>query len=217
MKHVQEKIRAIAMTAVLVISFGFSIKGQQLKDCDLIFQLSSASKFSKAISGATAEAGELDFSHVGIIEISESGEANVIEASPEEGVRSVSLQEFLDNSPKIEGRSGVVIKRLQIDIEPGKIIETAKGYTGESYDWWYLPNNGKMYCSELVYESFVDAEGKHIFEATPMNFRNPDGSMPEFWTELFGKLGAEIPEGVEGTNPNGIARDKRLEEVLRYF
>lgn len=74
-----------------------------------------------------------------------------------------------------------------------------------------------MYCSELVYESFLRRDGSHLFTAIPMNFRDKDGNMPEFWTGLFAGLGRDVPEGEPGTNPNDMSRDPALQLVFRYF
>ena len=74
-----------------------------------------------------------------------------------------------------------------------------------------------MYCSELVWESYRRPTGERIFAARPMNFRNEDGTLPRYWTELFERLGEEIPEGVPGTNPNEMARDSALRTVGHFF
>ena len=50
-----------------------------------------------------------------------------------------------------------------------------------------------------------------------MNFRNADGTMPQFWTDLFSRLGEPIPEGEPGTNPNDMARSTLLQTVHRYY
>ena len=50
-----------------------------------------------------------------------------------------------------------------------------------------------------------------------MNFRAADGTLPQFWTELFARRGEAVPEGVPGTNPNDMAREAALEEVFRWF
>ena len=50
-----------------------------------------------------------------------------------------------------------------------------------------------------------------------MNFRNKDGEIPDFQKALFDKSGEKIPEGVPDTNPNDIFKDKRLQEIYRYF
>ncbi|MCH5325636.1 MAG: hypothetical protein J1E29_00345, partial [Duncaniella sp.] len=77
----------------------------------------------------------------------------------------------------------------------------------------FLPDNDKMYCSELVYESYLTESGAHIFEAAPMNFRAADGSMPQFWLELYAELGVPVPEGIPGTNPNDLSKSPLLKIV----
>lgn len=74
-----------------------------------------------------------------------------------------------------------------------------------------------MYCSELVYESFLTDDYRHIFTANPMSFRDKDGQIPEFWGRLFSELGEPVPEGVPGTNPNDMAHDTIVKEVYRMF
>ena len=177
----------------------------ELKSGDLVFVGEGKGEFSKAITDSTGkDADSIKFVHVGIIEVKEERETFVIEASPENGVRTVELDKFLENSPC------VVYKRLLVDFPVNNMLKRAKSHIDEPYDWWYLPDNGKMYCSELVYDSYLDENGNHIFEAQPMNFRAADGSMPDFWIRLFEHLGEEIPEGVDGTNPNDLSKSPLL-------
>ena len=182
-------------------------KEYQPQNCDLIFQLAESTKFSKAITDATAHHDDMKFDHVGMV-FMEGGVAKVVEASAKHGVTIVTLEQFIEHSP-----AGYVVKRVTSHFTASTIIKNALSHLGEPYDWSYRPNNGKMYCSELIYESFTDKTGKHIFQANPMNFRNAKGEMPEFWIDLFKKLGEEIPEGVMGTNPNDLAKEKSLKEI----
>lgn len=195
----------------------WKVNGQTLKSCDLIFHVEGESDFSSAITSSTSREDSISFVHVGIIMIDEKGHVKVIEASPSEGVRSVSLEDFLKEAPLIDEKPGAVVKRLTIPFSVSSVIEIAVSFMGQPYDWWYMPDNGKMYCSELIYESFVDEKGEKIFKPQPMNFRSKDGSLPNFWVKLFSELGEEVPEGVLGSNPNDLSRDKRLIEVIRYF
>ena len=173
-----------------------------------------------------------DFDHVGIFAFTD-GKPTVIEAAPKKGVVATPLDEFMEEAQKNGG--GVVVKRLranwtsekeasdpkqrnakfdsEIDLE--ECVQRAEEMLELPYDWSYLPDNGKIYCSELVYESFVDRGRRHIFTARPMNFRDSDGNLPKFWSDLFAKLGEPIPEGLPGTNPNDLARESCLTEVYR--
>lgn len=191
---------------IYCISF-FSLNAQNLKSGDLIFVEEGSSKFSKAISDATTVGDSLNFVHVGIIEIMDDGEIFVLEASPEQGVREIPLSSFMSLNPF------TVIKRISIPFPVEETLKRAKSHIGEPYDWWYLPDNGKMYCSELVADSYLDYEGERLFESKPMNFRSEDGFFPEFWIELFRELGEEIPQGLPGTNPNDLFRNPNLSNL----
>ncbi len=196
-----------------------------------MFQTEGESSFSEAISAATsvtegsdeclrdsadgANAGSV-YDHVGIVVV-EKGKVYVLEATPRAGVVLTPWDGFVAAAPFIDGSPGITVMRLNVDFPVEEAIERAKSHLGEPYDWHFLSNNGKMYCSELVYDSYLYADGSHIFTASPMNFRDGEGNMPEFWTELFSSFGEPVPEGIPGTNPNGLSHDPLLTEVHRFF
>lgn len=181
----------------------------QIQDCDLIFRIAEENDFSKAITDATAQKSEIKFDHVGIL-IFEEGDPKVLETNSTKGVVFTNFEDFIHNSS-----AGYVIKRVIYPLPTKRIIQEAKSHLGEAYDWSFLPNNGKMYCSELVYESFVTKDGSKLFETRPMNFKDANGNIPQFWTDLFKRLEIEIPQGIPGTNPNDIAHSPILEEVFQ--
>ena len=185
---------------------------------DLLFRVAGDSDFSGAIADATAWHDSVKFVHVAIVAV-EEGNPYIIEATGKKGVTRTEWQDFLSSSPQINGKPGVVAMRVKptADFSAARAIESAKTHLGEEYDWSYYPDNGKMYCTELVYECYRNGDGTPLFTAHPMNFRNENGEMPAFWTELFEKLGEPIPEGVLGTNPNDMSKEPVLMEVYRYF
>ena len=206
------------MLAAFFILYGARLSfAQNLKNCDLIFHAQGHGEFSNAISESTGAQDSVKFVHVGIIEVDKERKPYVIEASPEEGVRTITLSEFLSQSPHQAGKPRVVIKRLSIPIDEEKIIIRAKSFMGQPYDWWYLPDNEKLYCSELVQICFIDSSGNNIFPTQPMNFRDKDGNIPSFWIDLFKELDMDVPEGIPGTNPNDLSKHPLLFEVFRYF
>ena len=189
-----------------------------LRNGDLLFQVGAESRMGEAIQDATARGGSLPFTHVAIAEVSDDGTVRIIEATGERGVCRTELVDFLARSARIDGRPAVVVGRVRADgPEIEAAVARAAGFIGQPYDWSYMPDNGRMYCSELVYDSFLRADGEHMFAAQPMNFRAADGSMPQFWAELFESLGEPVPEGVDGTNPADMAKENRIEVVYRYF
>ena len=93
------------------------------------------------------------------------------------------------------------------------VIARARSFIGQPYDNAFLPGNGALYCSELVYECYLDSNGNHLFEAKPMNWRDRNGNMPQYWQEHFKKLGMPVPEGVPGTNPTDMSRSPLLRKL----
>jgi len=150
--------------------------------------------------------------HVGIIE-GRNDSLFVIDAAPKTGVSRRELNEFLEAQRDEEGRMPN-IKIMQLKDQRGAMdfVAKAKMLVGAEYDFTFLPDNGKYYCSELVYECY-QRNGKPIFEAAPMNFRNADGEFDSYWVELFERQGMEIPQGVLGTNPNDLYHSSLLVPV----
>lgn len=179
---------------------------------DLLFQAGKISDMTGAINAATSKNEALNFSHVGIVVVA-NGVDSVLEASTEGGVRIVALEKFLSGAALIGDQPAVRALRLKDTSGVAQAVARARQFIGQPYDYAYLPQNGEMYCSELVWESYLAPDGSHLFRAQPMNFRAADGSMPAFWIELFAQLGRPVPEGVPGTNPNDMAHEPILEEV----
>lgn len=205
-----------ACAIALVILSSCAKSSYEPRDGDLLFVVSGYSDFSNAIVSATAVSDSIQFVHVAILEL-EDDKPFVIEAKDSLGVVRVTLDDFLSNCPTINGEPGVVVKRVD-DLSVAKqAVVNAQKYIGRAYDWYYLPDNDKMYCSELVYESYLTSDGNHIFTTAPMSFRDKNGQIPDFWLELFQNIGEDIPEGIPGTNPNDMARDSALVEVARLF
>ena len=205
------------VSLIFSLTVGFHCVAFQFRSGDLLFVAEGRSSFSEAISSATSGADSLSLVHVGILWRCLDGELRVVEASPLHGVRSLGLGQFIEEAPKVNGHPEVVVKRITEPCDVDASVYRALTFLGQPYDWYYLPDNGMIYCSELVYEAFLDQSGTHLFKAQPMNFRASDGTMPSFWVELYNELGVDVPEGLPGTNPNALSRDKALEEVFRFF
>lgn len=187
-----------------------------LQTGDLLFRVGGKSDMSRAITEATARDRTLDFTHVGIVLHCERGDS-VLEAAPEDGVRLIGLAEFLGATASRSDVPRAVAMRLRDTTGVARAVARARSYIGLPYDFAYRPHNGRLYCSELVWKSYLTPDGRPLFTARPMNFRAADGTMPAFWTELFTELGEPIPEGLPGTNPNDMVREPILEEVGRYY
>lgn len=187
------------------------------RDGDLLFEVGRSGAMTDAIVDATGNGSEIKFSHVAIIECC-GDEQFVIEATSKGGVRRIALDDFLEDSGHdANGRPMVAVYRLRDNSRGKDAVERAKTYLGLPYDYAFLPDNDAMYCSELVYESYLDAAGRHIFRSQPMTFKGADGEYDSFWTELFESLNMDIPEGMPGTNPQDMSKEEILDEVYRFF
>ena len=182
--------------------------GIQLRSADLVFVCDGGSDFDSAISAATADSS-LSFTHVGLVEVCKDS-VFILEAEPQDGVVRSSLEEFTERN----GSDNLRFYRISgAEIDREAAVKTAKTFLGQAYDFAYLPDNGRMYCSELVYESCRDRYGKRIFQSVPMNFQATDGSIPEFWVNLFSAQGIPVPQGVPGTNPNDLSKSPVLRRL----
>lgn len=193
-------VMAMALTAM------FTACGNTLRSGDLVFVCADTTGMDAAISDATANDNTVNYSHVGIIEESD-GLLYVIDASPKYGVSRWMLRQFCFENGTCH------FYRLKGYNNEDEWVAKAKNCIGLPYDFYFLPDNGKYYCSELVADVCVDADGNPIFKAQPMNFRAADGTIPDYWVNLFDSLGVEVPQGVMGTNPNDLVRSGKLQRI----
>ncbi len=215
---------AFAMRTLLVILLaglaGCQARPQNFtpREGDLLFQDLDSGPLCDAIEAVTQGYQGDNFSHVGIA-ASEQGKSVVIEAGGR-GVVVTPLARFLSRSADANGHPKVIVGRLKppyrAAIQPA--LARAKSLLGKPYDDEFLLDNGKYYCSELVYESFLDpATGKHLFQVFPMTFCPPGSHEPlPAWRDYFAAKGTPIPEGKLGCNPGGLSRSDKLEIVYQY-
>lgn len=195
----------------LLISCMFLVHGEELKTDDvrrgdLLFIASAGSGgMGSAIAAATASGSVHDFVHVAIIDTDPDGSLWAIEATPGRGVSRHPLDTLIQDNRLPDGTLPYMeFVHLDTAFPVDSAISRALGKSGQPYDFYYLPDNAAVYCSELVYDSYLTSEGGHIFPSIPMNFKSPDGTYPDFWVSLFAKLGRPIPQGCPGTNPQQL-------------
>ena len=214
-----------AIVSAAVVFAGCQGEGQDrrtdfaLEPGDLLFQDSDGGPLCEAIEAVTSGYEGAHLSHVGIVAGQKDGAYVVIEAAAA-GVDTVPLDRFLQRSLDANHRPKVLVGRLKPPF--GRLIPAtlrhAKALQGKPYDKIFDIHNDAYYCSELVYCSFLAANGgKTLFELQPMTFIDPaTGVTFGAWREYFDKLGVPIPEGQPGINPGGISRSTILTIVHAY-
>jgi hypothetical protein len=171
-----------------------------------------------AIADATSNGDTVNFIHTAILEVDSLGAVWVIDATLAHGVDRHPLDTLLADFVlhQADAVETFEVWRLKDNRLAASCVELAKTMLGEPYDEYFKPSNDRHYCTELVYDAYLDAEGAPLFETVPMNFKNKEGEMPEYWVNLFASLGEEIPQGVPGTNPQMMRESPNLVKVLSW-
>jgi len=205
------KLKLIFLLLLLTVFFACTKPSPKLKlqTGDILFREKSSENISEAIDQVTQTSGATHFSHVGMVEVSDTGVV-VLHAFPEGGTCLVSLNEFLH--PKGDLLT-VIAYRLKDEWQKAipEAIQKAHSMLGKPYNFSYVMSDTTYYCSEFVYLAFASDS---VFTLEPMTFKDPaTGSFPQTWIEYYQKMGIEIPEGKPGCNPNGLAASGKLEKL----
>ncbi|KOH44424.1 YiiX/YebB-like N1pC/P60 family cysteine hydrolase [Sunxiuqinia dokdonensis] len=199
------------LISFLFLNLGMNTEAQkisrsQLRTGDLLFRETASSNLSQAIDQVTQTEKQTHFSHVGLA-IIENDSVYVLHASPIGGTCRVSLFEFSQPGGDM---ARVSVYRLQKDYQAAipEAVSTAKSLLGKPYNFSYVLSDTSLYCSEFIYLAF---EKDSIFTLNPMTFKNPEtGAFDPTWVNHYRKLNMDIPEGLPGCNPNGMAASEKL-------
>ncbi|MDE5730561.1 MAG: hypothetical protein K2H81_03425 [Alistipes sp.] len=210
----------ILYIGIFFLSAGCGKKNYGLRSGDLIFQVGAAGGMTEAIQQATSGNRPDDtFTHVGII-WRQQGKISVIEAKSAPGVTITPLEQFLQVSQTREGKPIAIVARLNTPAArkvAEKAVARALKKVGCPYDDTFLPGNDMFYCSELVWETFLDRnDSTRLFPAAPMNFKDDKGCFPQYWIEHFDRLHMPVPQDTLGTNPNKMAQESCLTVVFDF-
>ncbi|MCU4174811.1 YiiX/YebB-like N1pC/P60 family cysteine hydrolase [Carboxylicivirga sp. N1Y90] len=200
-----------ALFTLLVIQLIMACNApSNLKTGDILFRGKQNGSLSSAIDAVTQTGLDHHYTHVGVVEMLD-GEVMVWHAAPKKGVVCETLAQFVD-SEKMD--SLVVGQYRAKTITQTSIVEAlkkAKELEGQAYDYTYILESEGYYCSEFVYELFAQDS---LFKMEPMTFINPaTDSFHEAWLTHYEDLGLDIPEGLPGCNPNGMAASDQLDFI----
>ena len=146
---------------------------------------------------------------MGIVYIASTDSVFVLEATPPL-VKLTPIDEFL--YPNKENSKNPLWVAGRLKQEYSHLIEPALEYgitlTGKGYDYGFVLDNDKYYCSELVYKIFRVANGGvELFPLNTMTFCAPgDTTTLESWVKYFDEHSLPIPEGQLGINPGPMSR-----------
>jgi len=198
----------------------------QLQIGDILFQDLDSSPLCDAIEIVTPGYNNNNFSHIGIIV--ELGDPNcinpnyiyednirVLEAIPNK-VTTTKLDSFLNRSIDSNEKPKVIVGRLKKRYQYSifDAVNFLKSKIGVEYDHYFIKDNNKYYCSELIYEAF---EKDSVFRLYPMTFADPiTNNTMNLWQEYYNELETKIPEGEPGINPGIMSISENIKIVHKY-
>jgi len=204
---------------VIAILFLSSILGEKcfarqssfsalVQEGDIVFQHIDGGELGRAIDKVTAGFSGRDYNHCGMV-VRVGDSLQVIEAIDSK-VHLSTIAEFEKRCSPLDlliGRLHPAYRHLVTKAE-----KAALSFQGVPYDDYFEMDNGKLYCSELIYEAFRQANhGKPFFNLKPMTFKDPETkALFPSWVEYFAKLKHQIPQNKPGINPGLLSRSLKL-------
>ena len=218
--HLQSRLWRIAVVFLFVAvaieahpqnNSPFSSHSTQLiEEGDLIFV---AQPQDNAITQVTQGIDSLAIDHVAIMHRigGEKGPLYALEAIPRLGVVLTPIDSLVTR----EQGATFVLQRVE-DVDATSSVRKALRYVGLPYDDLFLPGDSAIYCSELVQISYVDRQGRVLFDTIPMSFHDGTGRITDYWTDFYRQRGMTVPEGLPGTNPGQLSRLPQMLKLTQF-
>ena len=206
----------VVLALFLITKFNLDNEYQP-KEGDFLFQDLDCGPTCDAIEAVTWGVDSVKFSHIGFV-VNVEDEFKVLEAILS-GVVLTSIDDFLNRSSDEYGNPKVWIGRLKKDYQHqvSNSLKLYQEYLGIEYDDEFIYNNGKYYCSELIYDVFKKANGNNpFFELEPMTFKSlKTGEFFPVWIDYYKNLELDIPQDSLGINPAGISRSNKMKIIQK--
>ena len=179
-----------------------------VKEGDIVFQHLDGGELGRAIDRVTEGFRGRDYNHCGMV-VRVGDSLKVVEAIGSD-VHLSSLADFEKRcsfTDLLIGRLRSAYRYLRSGAQ-----KAALSLLGVPYDDYFEMDNGRLYCSELVYEAFRQANhGKLFFALKPMTFKDPDTKqLFPSWVAYYARLQHHIPQNKPGINPGLLSRSSKL-------
>lgn len=183
------------------------------KEGDLLFQDLNCGDLCNSIEAVSKGVNGKNFSHCAMV-VKINDTLKVVEAIGDK-VQVNTLKYFFTRSGDTSTIQNITVARVEHQYETliHNAAEFIKKQIGQPYDNEFMIKNGKWYCSELLYQSFKEANNQNdFFELEPMTFidKKTNTFFPA-WVEYFKQINTEIPEGKPGINPGLISRSSKIQ------
>ncbi len=186
---------------------------------DLLFQDLDCGALCDAIEAVSPAINEKKFSHIGLVY--RAGDSLYVIEAINEKVQLIPIHRFMLRQTDSTGNPKVVVGRLKPAYRHlnGRALGFALRQLGKPYDDEFIYNNGKYYCSELIYDAYMEANGERpFFNLYPMTFKDPEsGKTFDAWRKYYRNLKVNIPEGKPGCNPGSIALSGTISIITSFY
>ncbi len=210
-----KKILIIVFSFCFLIACNKPVEQNNIQEGDILFQNLDCGELCDAIENVTEGVDGKDFSHCSLV-IKDKDSLKVVEAIGG-NVQINSLQNFFKRSGDTASVKNITVARVKTKFK--NLLPNAENFArqqvGKPYDDEFIMNNGKWYCSELLYEAFKQANNNNdFFTLAPMTFKDPKTkAFFPAWIKYYQDLHAEIPEGKPGINPGLMSRNENIEII----
>ncbi|WP_413997918.1 YiiX/YebB-like N1pC/P60 family cysteine hydrolase [Flavobacterium sp. W1B] len=193
---------------LLLIPFTTFAQKSHLKNGDLLFININCGPMCEAINAVTEGYKSNDFNHMGLV-VSENNKDFYVYEAIGKAVVKTPLNEFLSYTKQTVYIGQ--LKRKYRHLIP-EAIAFCESQLGVAYDSDFIYDNGKYYCSELIYDAFLSSNKKQpFFQLFPMTYKEPNSqNYFPIWVAHFAEQAIEIPEGKPGCNPGGMSLDQKI-------
>ncbi len=209
-----KRINSYVVLLLAVIMAGCKTSSREcLRSGDLLFIEIPADYTLADGSKLGFDSGALNI-HVAILEVSAS-DTLIIDATIARGVARYPFRDFKKDFTLRDGSlPRMEVYRANVSKEQAEnFVQNAVALLGQAYDVDFEYDNGALYCSELVDESFVFPDGGHLFTKGPITLKDSAGRVPQYWTDIFTLLDKNIPEGHIGIMPEEMMHSSALSKV----
>ncbi|WP_333852145.1 YiiX/YebB-like N1pC/P60 family cysteine hydrolase [Epilithonimonas sp.] len=181
-----------------------------LENGDLLFVPSVDSGLSGAINNVTQTEKKTSYDHIGIVK-KEDNHLYVLHAAPKGGSQKQKLHSFLKEQTKSGQKIDVYRLKSEFHSSIPNSVSKAETLIGKPYNFNYILDDNSYYCSDFVERAFRDNQ---IFTLEPMTFVDPKtGKTNAFWEKFYQDKNLNVPEGLPGCNPNGLANSNKIDKI----
>lgn len=185
-----------------------TVEGITMQSGTLIFGDLRCGELCSAIVDVTESYNNFPMSHVGML-VARDTVYGVLE-SIGDGVQITPLPDFLE---KLNFQVYIANIKDADSLFIAKAITFGLEQLGKPYNDDFVMDNGKYYCSQLIYDAFKFANNDQpFFNLQPMTYNSKEtNTVNPVWEKYFESINKPIPEGLPGCNPGGLSLHPGLE------